>query len=72
MRIGPILITALAFVLAAGHANASPLTYVIGNNDVEGTHHFGTVDLATGAFQQIGPNAPVGSEGLAPGLDGSH
>jgi hypothetical protein len=42
-----------------------------GNNAVEGTHHFGTVDLATGAFHRIGPNAPVGSEGLAPGLDGS-
>lgn len=71
MRIGAILITALAFGLITADANASPLTYVIGNNDVEGTHHFGTVDLATGTFQQIGPNAPVGTEGLAAGLDGS-
>ena len=45
MRIGPILITALAFGLITADANASPLTYVTGNNDVEGTHHFGTVDL---------------------------
>ncbi len=71
MRIKAILITAVAFGLATAAANASPLTYVIGNNDIEGTHHFGTVNLATGAFQQIGPNAPVGSEGLAAGPGGS-
>jgi hypothetical protein len=52
-------------------AYADPLTYVIGNNDIEGTAHFGTVDLATGAFQQIGSNVPVGSEGLAMGPGGS-
>jgi hypothetical protein len=62
--------TALAFGLALS-ANATPLAYVIGNNDIEGTHHFGTVDLTTGAFQQIGPNTPVGSEGLAVGPNGS-
>lgn len=39
-------------------AHADPLTYVIGNNDIERTHHFGTVDLAAGAFQQIGPDTP--------------
>ena len=71
MQTKPTLITALAFGLAAIAANASPLTYVISNNDTDGSHHFGTVDLATGAFHQIGPNAPVGSEGLAPGANGS-
>ena len=53
------------FGLMINAANASPLTYVIGNNDVEGNHQFGTVDLAIGAFHQIGPNATVGTEGLA-------
>ena len=58
-----LIVAVLGLTISA--ANASPLTYVIGNNDVEGTHHFGTVDLATGAFHQIGPNVPVGTEGLA-------
>jgi PEP-CTERM motif len=61
----------LALLLFTVSAHAGPLTYVIGNNDIEGTSHFGTVDLATGAFQQIGPNTPVGSEGLAAGPGGS-
>jgi hypothetical protein len=65
------LMLSLALVLFTVSANAGPLTYVIGNNDSDGTHHFGTVDLATGAFQQIGPNTPVGSEGLAMGPGGS-
>ena len=60
---------ALAVAITAG--SAAPLTYVIANNDAEGTHHFGIVDLATGAFQQIGPDAPVGTEGLASGPTGS-
>lgn len=71
MRIQPILMAALAFGLAITAANASPLAYVISNNDSDGSHHFGTVDLTTGAFQQIGPNTPLGSEGLAAGPNGS-
>jgi hypothetical protein len=61
----------LLFCLPIYCASAGPITYVIGNNDAEGTHHFGTIDLTTGAFQQIGPNAPVGTEGLAWGPNGS-
>src|SRR5690348_11225159 len=51
-------------------AFASPLVYVLGNND-EGIGRLGTVDVSTGVFQQIGPNAPVGTEGLALGPNGS-
>ena len=32
---------------------------------------FGTIDLTTGAFQQIGPNLPVGAQGLVAGPGGS-
>ena len=60
-----------ALLLFTVSAHADPFTYVMGNNDAEGTHHFGTVDLATGAFRQIGPDAPVGSEGLAMASGGS-
>jgi hypothetical protein len=52
-------------------ADGGPLTYVVGNNDAAGTHHFGVIDLTSGAFRQIGPNAPVGTEGLAWGPNGS-
>jgi hypothetical protein len=57
----------LAFVVATAAANAGTLVYV-----VNGSQQFGTVDLATGAFQQIGPAAPeVGDFGLAAGPNGS-
>jgi hypothetical protein len=55
-----------ALLLFTVSAQADTFTYVIGNNDIEGTHHFGTVDLATGRFQQIGPNVAVGSDNPPP------
>jgi hypothetical protein len=59
--------TSLAFVLAITPANADPLVYI-----VNGSQQFGTVDLATGAFQQIGPAQPeAGSFGLAIAPNGS-
>jgi hypothetical protein len=66
MRIKPILMTSLAFVLATTAANAGALTYVVNISQ-----QFGTVDLATGAFQQIGPNTPEGNDGLVAGPNGS-
>ncbi len=66
--------SALPIVCLLGLAfstHAGPITYVISNNDAEGTHMFGTVDLASGSYQQIGPNSPVGTEGLAWGPSGS-
>lgn len=60
------LIVSLA-VLVTGAVHAGPLFYI-----VNGAQQFGTVDLTTGAFQQIGaPGPEPGVFGLAPGANGS-
>ena len=59
------LIVSLALVLFTGSASANPFAYVVNGNQ------FGTVDLVSGAFQQIGPDTPEGESGLAPGPNGS-
>jgi hypothetical protein len=57
----------LALVLATAAAHAGSLVYV-----VNGFQQFGTVDLDTGGFQQIGPDGrEVGYFGLAVGPNGS-
>jgi hypothetical protein len=61
----------LMFLIVAAAANADPVAYVIGAAGISNQEQFGTVDLATGAFQQIGPNMPFGSFGLASGPNGS-
>lgn len=62
-----IAITLLALTSLAASASAGPIVYVI-----NGSQQFGTVDLNTGTFQQIGANGPEpGYFGLAPGLNGS-
>jgi hypothetical protein len=60
------LMISLAFLLSSAAANAGSSVYVI-----NGSNQFGTVDLATGAFQQIGPNTPEGNFGLVAGPNGS-
>jgi hypothetical protein len=60
----PILLLALVLFIAS--AGASPLVYV-----VNGSQQFGTVDLGTGAFHQIGPLGPDGQSGLVLRPDGS-
>ena len=60
------LLSSLALVLLTTSASAGPIVYV-----VTGNQQFGTVDLATGAFSQIGPDTPAGEDGLVPGLNGS-
>ncbi len=60
------LVVSLALVLFTASVNASPLVYV-----VNGSQQFGTIDLANGAFHQIGPNTPEGQSGLVPGPNGS-
>jgi len=47
-------------------ACADSAVYVVDINS-----QFGTLDLNTGAFNQIGPNTPEGETGLVPGPDGS-
>jgi PEP-CTERM motif len=59
------LIVSVAFVLLPASASAS-IVYV-----VTGNQQFGTVDLGSGAFHQIGPDTPEGSGGLVPGPNGS-
>lgn len=64
-----IVICLLAAALPAG---AGPLVYVVNGSGQNGAGQFGTVDLATGAFQQIGTDGTEpGYFGLAPGANGS-
>jgi PEP-CTERM motif len=60
------LMVSLTLFLLTASANASPLVYV-----VNGSQQFGTVDLTTGAFHQIGPLGPDGQSGLAQRPNGS-
>jgi hypothetical protein len=57
---------------AAASDKADPLVYVVtAPVDLAGTTaQFGTVDLATGAFHQIGPYTPEGQANLVPGPHG--
>jgi hypothetical protein len=59
---------ALAFLLSilATSASADPVVYVVTQNQSQfpATEAFGTVDLSTGAFRQIGSNLPQGESGL--------
>jgi hypothetical protein len=64
------LMLAMAVVTLVGAANAESLVYVV-SADLTGNGQFGTVNLSTGAFQQIGPIEPDGYFGLAPGPNGS-
>lgn len=62
----PTLILSLPLVLFTASVCLGTSVYVVNGNG-----QFGTVDLATGAFGQIGPNTPEPDSGLAPGPTGS-
>jgi hypothetical protein len=67
MRVHSTLIAVFALVLVTTAAHADSLVYI-----VNGSQQFGTVNLATGAFQQIGSIQPeAGSFGLATAPNGS-
>jgi hypothetical protein len=67
MRVHSTLIALFALVLFTTAAYADTLVYI-----VNGSQQFGTINLATGAFQQIGPTQPeAGSFGLAAAPNGS-
>jgi MYXO-CTERM domain-containing protein len=66
MMVRQKLLSSLALLLLTTPASAGVLTYV-----VTGNQQFGAVDLATGAFTQIGPNTPQEEAGLVPGPNGS-
>lgn len=66
------LILTVALATLSGSATADTFVYITGGqspDDFPG--QFGTLDVNTGAFQQIGPTGPEGYFGLAPGPNGS-
>ena len=65
-----LLTTSLALALLGIPLTADQLAYVV-SAGLTGNGQFGTVDLTTGAYQQIGPIEPDGYFGLAPGPNGS-
>lgn len=60
------LMVSLTLVLLAASASAAPLVYA-----VTGNQQFGAINLATGAFSQIGPDTPEADTGLVAGPMGS-
>ncbi len=62
--------TILLSAVFTASAGADSLVYVV-SGGLTGGGEFGTVNLTTGAFQQIGPGEPDGYFGLAPGANGS-
>ena len=67
MRVHSTLTAIFALVLVTTVAYADSLVYI-----VNGSQQFGTINVATGAFQQIGPAQPeAGSFGLAAAPNGS-
>lgn len=65
-----LLLGSLCFFLFQVPAGADPLVYVV-SAGLTGNGEFGTIDLRTGAYQQIGPGEPEGYFGLASGPNGS-
>ena len=65
MLIHRIFLSCIASCALSAMALAGPLVYV------SNTLQFGTVDLSSGAFQQIGPDLPDPSQGLAYASNGS-
>ncbi|MDQ2946571.1 MAG: hypothetical protein M3Y27_11605, partial [Acidobacteriota bacterium] len=62
-----VLLALVALALFTVPAIAGPIVCV-----VNGSQQFGTVDVGTGAFRQIGPNTPEAEVGgLVPGPNGS-
>jgi hypothetical protein len=55
-----------ALLLSSSSATAASAVYVVNDNS-----QFGTLNLTTGAFTQIGPATPEGETGLVPGPTGS-
>jgi hypothetical protein len=59
-------VVSIALALFATSASADSLVYVVTDSQ-----QFGTLDLSTGAFHQIGVNTPVPQFDLVPGPNGS-
>ena len=63
-------IAMLGMFLFAVLALGDPVVYVVTQNQSQGTQLFGTADLVTGSFNQIGPSVPIGEVGLVSGPSG--
>lgn len=63
------LIISLALILLAIPASADSLAYIESSNQIGGL--FGTLDLSTGVYQQIGPGLADLATGLVPQANGS-
>lgn len=61
----------LALVLFAASASADTLVYAVSTNYNNFTGEFGTADLSTGAFNQIGPVTSDPLTGLVSGPNGN-
>src|SRR5215831_41841 len=61
-----LIVAVLLAATGAAKAHAQRFVYVVTSNQ-----QFGTVDLDTGSFSQIGPNTPEGQANLVWGPDGS-
>jgi hypothetical protein len=66
-----MLIASAAMILTAAAASAGPIVYAVSTNYNSFTGEFGTVDLTSGAFTQIGPSTSDPLTGLVPGPSGT-
>jgi hypothetical protein len=64
------LFISLSLALFTASASAGPLVYAVSTNYNTFTAQFGTMDLTTGTFSEIGPVIPDPLEGLMPGPNG--
>jgi hypothetical protein len=71
MLIRQEMIVPLALALFTASASAGPIVYAVSTNFNNFTGQFGTVDLTTGTFNQIGPVTSDPLSGLVPGPNGT-
>jgi hypothetical protein len=65
-----LLMSSLGLILSHIPVRADPIVYVV-SAGLTGNGQVGTIDLTTGAYQQIGPIEPDGYFGLASGTNGA-
>lgn len=66
-----ILLISVSLALFTISASADPLVYAVSTNFNDFTGEFGTLDLTTGTFDQIGSAIADPLTGLMPGTNGS-
>jgi hypothetical protein len=71
LRRAALALAAAAVVLGTSGTPATAQRVYVISADIDGNTRLGTVDVATGAFQQIGPAIVPGVQGFASGPNGS-